>query len=187
MQKYRAPLTTIDPIFIDAATGMDAYRLLPLGYADVPAMAALQTRCGPDNVVPRDADYYRQHFANGHSAVGIFDMQGVLVAHSLVRNIDGNSTMLNVLVDPQHRGQRLQSRMVAQWLDEAARAGCQTASARVRVLGNVSLHNFENAGLQRVAEEPSPEAPEHMTYLLQKSLQPTYIPVRIAEHKPTAF
>lgn len=172
MKKHSATLTTIDPIFVQAASADHQYRCLNLGHSDVPAMAALQLRCGADNVVPRDADYYRDHFSNGHDAVGLFDSQGVLIAHALVRNAKGVTTMLNVLVDPQHRGQRLQGRMMESWMDTATRNGLQTASARVRIDNIASLKNFLSAGFTPVLEEPSPEAPDCMTYVVQKSLQP---------------
>jgi ribosomal protein S18 acetylase RimI-like enzyme len=147
-------------------------------------MAALQLRCGNDNVVPRDAEYYSAHFAAGHGAIGIFDNNGVLVGHSLTREADGNSTTFNVLVDPQHRGQRLHTRMIDKWLEDATHKGLQSVSARVRVDNYASLKNFEAAGMSRVAEEPSPDAPEHMTYWLKKSLRPTYIASYACEFRP---
>lgn len=185
MRKRRARLETIDPIFLQASQPATSYTKITLGADDVHAMSALQTRCGPDNVVPRDMGYYESHFAAGHSAIGIVDGNGTLIAHALIRSDNKNTSMLNVLVDPQHRGQQLQKQMVELWLADATRQGIQTASARVRLSAGASFKNFANAGLNVVAEEPSPEAPHHMTYLMQKSLQPT-LAYRPSENRPSA-
>ncbi len=157
---------SVRPQFARAA----AYRTVMLDARYVPAMDRLQTRCGTDNVVPRDSAYYAAHFAAAQGAVGIVDEQGALVAHALIRNKGTDTTMLNVLVDPEHRGQRLHNRMIAAWLENASDAGLLTASARVRTTAVASFKNFSTAGFETIREEPSPEAPHEMTHVMQKAL-----------------
>lgn len=171
MRTHKANLDNIEPHFAQAVR--QVYCMTKLNSGDVPAMAALQIRTGSENVIPRDADYYRNHFARGETAIGIVDNNGTLIAHALIRtDTDKRSTtMLNVLVDPQHRGHQLHAKMIKCWLEAAAEAGLRTALARVRVDNLASLKNFMAAGMFPGAPEPSPDAPQAMTYLMQKSLR----------------
>lgn len=173
MQRHRATtLNHIGHVFKHATHPARTYSLANLSLADIPAMTALQVRTGADNVIPRDAVYYRDHFSRGHTALGLLDQNGTLVAHALIRTTAENTTMLNVLVDPQHRGQGLHTQMITNWLDAATKAGTKTASARVRVDNTASLRNFDAAGMTISATEPSPEAPHEITYMMMKTLQP---------------
>ncbi len=184
MSLHRAELDSLTPFFSETAVGTGRYVLVALNPTDVPAMVALQLRTGTDWVVPRNADYYRTHFANDHTAIGFVDSNATLIAHALVRTEGHTTTMMNVLVDPLHRGQQLQKQMIRQWLEAAATAGITTAAARVRLGNDASLKNFDGAGLIICATEPSPEEPGVMTYMMKKSLQQTT--VRNLELRPSA-
>lgn len=148
------------------------YYPVNLNARHVPDMDRLQTRCGADNVVPRDAAFYTAHFADGQEAIGMVDCQGKLVAHALIRTHGTNTKMFNVLVDPQHRGQRLHSQMIDEWLESAYDTGCHTASARVRLSAATSYKNFDAAGFKSMRVEPSPDAPHEMTHVMVKALIP---------------
>ncbi len=152
--------------FVQAAR----YYSVLLDARHVPDMDRLQTRCGADNVVLRDAAYYTSHFADGQEAIGMVDAQGQLVAHALIRNHGTDTKMLNVLVDPLHRGQKLHSHMIEEWLEDARSAGFRTATARVRLSAMASFNNFSAAGFESVLQEPSPEAPHEITHLMVKTL-----------------
>ncbi len=141
----------------------------------VPDMDSLQTRCGPENVVPRDAAYYTSHFADGQEAIGMVDAQGQLVAHALIRNHGRSTKMLNVLVDPAHRGQKLHTQMINEWLENARDSGFRLATARVRPSAMASFKNFSAAGFESVRQEPSPDAPHEMTHVMVKRL-PVNVP-----------
>lgn len=136
----------------------------------VPDMDRLQTRCGADNVVPRDAAFYTAHFADGQEAIGMVDSQGQLVAHALIRNHGRSTKMLNVLVDPEHRGHKLHAQMIDEWLADAHQAGLRLATARVRPSAVASFKNFSAAGFESVRLEPSPDAPYEMTHVMVKRL-----------------
>ena len=147
-----------------------AYYTAILDARHVRDMDRLQTRCGTDNVVPRDAAYYAAHFAQGHEAIGMLDAQGQLVAHALVRHHGTDTKMMNVLVDPQHRGHKLHARMINEWLENAYDAGLRTATARVRLSAVASFKNFCAAGFESVQIEPSPEAPHEVTHVMVKTI-----------------
>jgi ribosomal protein S18 acetylase RimI-like enzyme len=155
---------------ICAAFAQAAYYPVILDARHVPDMDRLQTHCGADNVVPRDAAFYTAHFADGQEAIGMIDAQGQLVAHALIRNHGTDTKMLNVLVDPQHRGQKLHGQMIDEWLGSAHEAGFHTASARVRLSATASFKNFSAAGFESVRVEPSPEAPHEITHVMVKPL-----------------
>lgn len=167
LQPYSAPLPLCDQ-FAKAAR----YYPVELTAQHVIAMNALQTRCGSENVVPRDSAYYRAHFAQGQQALGLVDDQGRLVAHALIRNQGLETRMLNVLVDPDHRGQGLHKRMIEDWLDAASEAGYLRATARVRLTATASFKNFSAAGFESILREPSPDEPHEMTDLMAKALPP---------------
>lgn len=156
------------------------YYPVVLNTLDVSAMDRLQARCGHENVVPRDAAFYNDHFAQNQTAIGMVDKQGQLVAHALIRNHGTETKMLNVLVDPAHRGQGLHKRMIEDWLDAAAQEGFTSATARVRLSAVASFKNFSAAGFESVLREPSPDAPHEMTDVMVKSLRPVpYLPAII--------
>lgn len=146
------------------------YYIVTLDAHHVPAMDRLQMRCGSENVVPRDAAYYTAHFAGGQEAIGMVDKQGTLVAHALIRNHGRSTKMLNVLVDPEHRGQKLHTRMIDEWLENAGNNGLRLAAARVRPSAVASFRNFSAAGFESIRQEPSPDAPHEMTHVMVKRL-----------------
>ncbi len=183
MSRYKAKLNPLIPVFTQTAAVARPYLLVSLNASDVPAMAALQTRTGPSQIVPRDADYYSAHFASQHTAIGFVDSNNTLIAHALIRTDRETTTMLNVLVDPLHRGQQLQTQMIRQWLDVATAAGITTATARIRIGNAISLKNFDAAGMVICTTEPSPEEPEAMTHVMKKSLQEST--VRNVDFRPS--
>lgn len=147
------------------------YYPVSLGIQQIPAMSKLQQRCGAENVVERDQVYYNKHFAQGHTAVGMIDEEGQLVAHALIAHQGDETRMLNVLVDPAHRGQGLHKRMIKDWLTFASQQGYSQAAARVRLSAVASFKNFSAAGFESVRREPSPDAPHEMTDFMVKPLQ----------------
>ena len=175
MSNYKARRHSLISAFAQAAPAPRCYNLTLLNDSDVAAMTALQIRTGPDQVVPRDGDFYRTHFAAGHTAIGFVDAHATLIAQALIRTNDDTTTILNVLVDPLHRGQQLQIQMIQKWLDTATQSGIKTATARIRIGNDVSLKNFAMAGLTICATEPSPEEPHAMTHVMKKSLQETKV------------
>lgn len=179
-QAQRQPLTSL---FTDSVVTAPVYNMQLLDCAHIAQMLLLQARTGTEQVVERDADYYHNHFQTGQSALGMFDEQGLLVAQALIRGDKHKTTMLNVLVDPDHRGQKLHSRIIDKWLEVATREGIKSATARVRIDNMPSLTNFDKAGMTISKMEPSPEAPEHMTYVMTKSLQKPL--VKNAECRPS--
>ena len=183
MSRYKATLYPITPVFLRFAPAPRAYTLVSLNATDVPAMTALQIRTGPDQVVPRDAEFYRAHFSGGQTAIGFVDANATLIAHALIRINEDVTTMLNVLVDPNHRGQQLHTQMIRHWLDTAKESGITTASARIRTGNTVSLKNFDAAGMMICATEPSPEDASAMTHVMKKSLQETT--VRNVDFRPS--
>lgn len=153
-----------------------AYRMVLLGIEDVPCMIALQDRTGCTNIVPRTADYYYTHLFTGQCAIGIRDSADVLVAQGLIK-CDGETSLIqNVLVDPKHRGQKLSSRLIAQWLELLKEAGIGFAQARVRVDNHSSLHNFLACGMDITQTIPSPEDPRHMVHVLTKVVKDSFTP-----------
>ncbi len=171
MSRHQAQLNQLTSRFAGAIASAPRYSLRLLNYAHIPQMLALQAHTGTENIIARDAEYYKEHFRKGHTAMGMVDAHGTLVAQALVRSDRHNTTMLNVLVDPEHRGQSLHSKMIDQWLDMATKAGIKTASARIKTDNIASIRNFDKAGMEITKTEPSPEDPERMTYLMTKSLQ----------------
>lgn len=175
MSHFKARRYSLSPVFTQAALTSRRYTLVLLNNSDVAAMTALQIRTGPDQVVPRNSNFYRTHFATGHTAIGFVDTNATLIAHALIRTNDDTTMILNMLVDPLHRGQQLQIQMIQQWLEAATQSGIKTATARIRTGNDVSLRNFDMGGLTICATEPSPEEPHAMTHVMKKSLQETTV------------
>ncbi|MCM2343770.1 MAG: GNAT family N-acetyltransferase [Alphaproteobacteria bacterium] len=154
-----------------------AYRLVWLGIEDVPCMVALQDRTGCTSIVPRTVDYYYTHLFTGQGALGIRDSAGTLVAQALVKNEDDTSLLQNVLVDPQHRGQKLSSHLIMQWLDLVKESGISFAQARVRIDNHSSLHNFLACGMDITQTIPSPEDSRHLVHVMSKVMKEGYRPL----------
>lgn len=148
-----------------------AYCMVQLGIEDVPCMVALQDRTGCENIVPRTSDYYYTHLFMGQCALGIRDGAGTLVAQGLIKCEDDTSLIQNVLVDPQHRGHKLSSHLITQWLEMVKESGITYAQARVRVDNHASLHNFIACGMDITQTVPSPEDPRHLVHVLGKMMK----------------
>ena len=185
MSRHQAQLNQLTSHFTGSIAAAPRYSLRLLNYAHIPQMLALQARTGTENIIARDSEYYKEHFRKGHTALGMVNAHGMLVAHALVRSDRHNTTMLNVLVDPEHRGQSLHSKMIDKWLEIATKAGIKTASARIKIDNIASIRNFDKAGMEITKTELSPEDPTRMTYLMTKSLQKPLI--RLVECRQVAY
>lgn len=170
MRSHRAQYKISAP-FVQVAAQISSYSLISLNTDDVSSMVALQLRCGTKNVVARNADFYHAHFEDGHTAIGFIDHRGALVAHALIINHSKDTKILNVLVDPQHRGQGMQLKMIHSWLDTAYQNGLSTATAFVRVDNTTSFDNFVKVGMAITETKPSPEEPYHMIHVMKRPLQ----------------
>ncbi|QQG35928.1 MAG: GNAT family N-acetyltransferase [Micavibrio aeruginosavorus] len=164
------------PSLQDFNLASGAYRMVLLGIDDVPCMVALQDRTGCENIVPRTIDYYYTHLFTGQCALGIRDSEGVLVAQGLIKCDGGGSLIQNVLVDPAHRGQKLSSRLITQWLELLKESGIGFAQARVRIDNHSSLHNFLACGMDITQTIPSPEDPRYMVHVLTKVVKDGFAP-----------
>lgn len=193
-QDFQALATAAALIAMGLEDGEDRNRVLAVGLcwpyyirmldqSHAGAMAALQAAHGEGQIIRRDEDALRAHFAAGHEAFGVFH-KGRLVAQSLIRNenvapaahgwlaqrFTRVSTMGGVVVAPEARGQGLLDTMIGLWRERAAAQGTDLLHARVRPENERSWMVFMRNGLSITARQPSPEEPDHDVFMLYAPL-----------------
>jgi N6-L-threonylcarbamoyladenine synthase len=123
----------------------------PMLADDVTAVAALEARSFRD---PWTAAAFADELAAPRRAYFVAEREGVVVGYAGVMLVDDDAHLMNVAVDPDHRGHGLGRRLVARALSAAAEMGATRATLEVRPSNAAAIALYESFGLQAVGQRP---------------------------------
>jgi GNAT superfamily N-acetyltransferase len=144
---------------------------------DLPSLLDLQSRVVADlksknklhYIVPRTADYFKEHLSSPHKIIGLKD-NGVFIAQAIYHNKksfiakddiglkhlariqhnDSISILQGALVDPDFQGQGLMKKIIEHWMLWAQNNGYHHALARTEVSHKASQNSFFHHGFDIV-------------------------------------
>ena len=167
------------------STGDDSVALFPLSppypsvlrldRAWIDDMLALQAQAADGQLITRSRADLESLFDAGHTALGMINENGELIAQAAIRfNVnlpgilqrqfhkasyggEGQALIGFVMSHPDYRGRGLMADIIADCLDECRSKGQSDAHARVRYGSEGSLKNFLRQDFIILAMGPSPE------------------------------
>ena len=160
------------------------YALLQLDLGNVDSILDLQSRVSGDNTIQRDKGYLSAHFNNGHSALGVLH-GSKLVGHALMtqdvvysdQSVNHapalsytQNTISMFLIDPEHAGKGLGSRILQAWEAAAKATGADVLHARVKASNQAGYKRFNKMGLETQYQAPSPDDAQRIVSYMYKSL-----------------